>query len=431
MDMPQPPRDHELERQLLASLLQHPETAEVCGMAASVNRDIFDLPGHRKLFDDIRAVTDDDENPDKLAFGDNKLARELFAIPPLMPYQFETARRELEGKAIRRKAIEGAYELITVAHTAGEASDAVRMAGDVAKGLENAMSGTAKPRTTAEQLHIAITEVHAACKGIIPANVPYCLDFMKVATHYRGQVHAIGAYPGKGKTTLALQAFCHQAMMGYKVAYFVLESDAVEMCKRMLAYRAELPVQALLDGIKTDHGLVRFDKAFEEVNRARRNMFLRGPDEWDGTIEGMETACKKIKQDIGGLDAVYLDYLQDCQVPKSLRLKSQFEEVGYNAKRFKRAVSELDVAGVMLSQFSRESAREKKQPAMKDFRGSGEIEHCCHLMSCLHRDGEDAQAEAAQRLETWWYSVKTRLVQHWKVRLLFEGGKGRYVCGGM
>jgi hypothetical protein len=101
-----------------------------------------------------------------------------------------------------------------------------------------------------------------------------------------------------------------------------------------------------------------------------------------------------------------LDYLQDLRLAnqgrKSKREDSTlYDRVSWSIEGFKSLVEELNCAGLVLSQFNRDSAKQGK-PTKSSFKGSGDIEQACHIMSVLYREGDDAAkiADGSEVLET-------------------------------
>jgi replicative DNA helicase len=84
-----------------------------------------------------------------------------------------------------------------------------------------------------------------------------------------------------------------------------------------------------------------------------------------------------------GLDLVIVDYLQ-LMSGGSSRYGNRTEEVSSISRALKRMAGELSIPVVALSQFSRESAKENREPQLSDLRESGSIEQDATLVLFVH-----------------------------------------------
>ena len=343
-----------------------------------------------------------------------------------LTHQLEPLVNELKNLYLRRVTMINAMQVIETAYNEDKEINDIIQDIQYASSVVDAEMRNHKEKTTKFKIHQMISEVQEATKGKEHKRLFYHIDFIDDALiHYRGQIHAIGALPGGGKTSFALQSAIEQTKKGMKVVYFVLESESVELIKRMAAYESRIPVSILLNGIKSQRLMEKFGQSIETLRQIKDNLFIFGPDEWDGSIEYIETTLRKIKHD-HGLDMVYLDYLQDMTKPKSVKLNSTEEIIGYNAKQFQKIMMKVEAGGVLLNQFNRASIATGKRPSMSAFRGSGAIEHCCHLMSILYPEGDERENAEKELVDIEWYSCKTRLVSNWYRKIKFFRALGRF-----
>ena len=94
----------------------------------------------------------------------------------------------------------------------------------------------------------------------------------------------------------------------------------------------------------------------------------------------------------------------------------------------KAITEELDCATLLLSQFNRDSNKQLK-PSKASFRGSGVIDDLSHIMSVLYREGDDSSklADGVEVWDTWWKSVKTRLIRPFCRKIGFRSSNQQYV----
>jgi len=425
------PADVVAERNFLGCVMTIGEYSKVAGVVYPIPDAWFSNNDYKAVFKIIKRLVIDAIGPEFsiVRTEDKNLATvvdEIEMSDTPLTYQLNALANRLREVFIRRQAVIESERLINMCVSNSESSASI---------IDNFQATTVKlakggvglvERKTKDKLFTATQEIYDASKGISNKHIQYYIPFVDEAvSHYRKQIHAIGGYSGGGKTTFALQCFTEQAMKGRKVVYFITESEPEELLKRAIGYLGKVSIVSLLRGISGNEA-PRFEDAVGKLQKCRNNMFIIGSDQWDMSIEGVESWMRQLKQDNGELDCVYLDYLQDLMAPKSEICRTNEEVVGYNAKRFKKLCGELDCAGVLLSQLNRDSESSNKPPGKKAFRGSGQIEHVCHLMSVVYTPGSEEENSRKTDVEALWYSVKTRLVPPWNKKLDFRRDVGRF-----
>ena len=93
-----------------------------------------------------------------------------------------------------------------------------------------------------------------------------------------------------------------------------------------------------------------------------------------------------------GLDMVVIDYLQ--LISGSSKGGSRQQEISEISRTLKILANDLNIPIIALSQLSRASDKEKREPLLSDLRDSGAIEQDADMVMFLHRDGyyhEDAE----------------------------------------
>jgi replicative DNA helicase len=418
------PSDERLEAAFLDCLMMRAD-GEAGRIVAQCDAGIFSHPLHAKIYEGIKRATADGLEPDAVVVA--SWCPEALALrveDPINSYELKGAFATLSDIRARRDAYHGALKLIEAATSENaRAAEVGAMADALAREISDRMAGTRKIATTYEQVNQALKEAQDAWEGkTIPRIRTGLTWYDDMVVHYRSQIHCIAARSGVGKTTMAVQLAMNQVATGNKVAYFILESEAVELVKRLLATMTGIPVGWVLGGIKSPDKRQEFTRRARDLSAMEGRLWIRGPREWDGTIEDMSSQVAKLSRDHVGIDAVYLDYLQNLKPPRSVKCKSKEEQIGANMALFHESCMANEYAGVVLSQLSRAHAHDKRKPDMHDLRGSGDIEHYCHIVSFIHRTNEPADWRENQQCE--WYSAKTRLIAPWTMPLEMDGGKG-------
>ena len=183
------------------------------------------------------------------------------------------------------------------------------------------------------------------------------------------QLIYVGAAPGVGKTTLALQLATYAAACGYPTGIFSLEMSRDSIVTRILSTESQIPLRDI------EHGrLTSADRAHLDTTLGR----LRDLPLWIDDRGGISpaqiraTAKRWHKQ---GLRLVIVDYLQllGSNVAAHSRDSDSLRgQVAKNSAALKNLAKELNVAVICLSQLSRAAAGVEPQP--HHLRESGNIE---------------------------------------------------------
>jgi replicative DNA helicase len=205
----------------------------------------------------------------------------------------------------------------------------------------------------------------------------------------KGELVIIAARPSMGKTAFAINiaqnsAVNHNAI----VAVFSLEMNKESLLRRMLASQAWVDQRALQTGFirREDHD--KLVRGLEQLVESR--MFI---DDTAGiSLAEMRAKARRMRQTLGGLDLVVVDYLQlmSATLPSAggKRYENRTQEVSAISRGLKALAKELDVPVVALSQLSRASERrgDDKRPMLSDLRESGSIEQDADVVMFIHRE---------------------------------------------
>jgi replicative DNA helicase len=205
----------------------------------------------------------------------------------------------------------------------------------------------------------------------------------------KSELVIIAARPSMGKTAFAINiaqnaAVNHNAI----VAVFSLEMSKASLLRRMLASQAWVDQRALQTGFIPKEDRERLTRGLEQL--VESHLFI---DDTAGiSLAEMRAKARRLKQNVGGLDLVVVDYLQlmSATLPSSggKRYENRTQEVSAISRGLKALAKELDVPVVALSQLSRASERrgDDKRPMLSDLRESGSIEQDADVVMFIHRD---------------------------------------------
>jgi replicative DNA helicase len=205
----------------------------------------------------------------------------------------------------------------------------------------------------------------------------------------RGELIIIAARPSMGKTALAINIAENAAIKSKAiVAVFSLEMSKESLLRRMLASQAWVDQRKLQTGFlgKEDHQ--KLQNALEQLIESR--LFI--DDSAGISLAEMRAKARRLKQTVGGLDLVVVDYLQlmSATLPSAggKRYENRTQEVSAISRGLKALAKELHVPVVALSQLSRASERrgDDKRPMLSDLRESGSIEQDADVVAFIFRE---------------------------------------------
>ncbi len=199
----------------------------------------------------------------------------------------------------------------------------------------------------------------------------------------------IAARPGMGKTSLALNIAQNSAVKhGKNVAIFSLEMPGIQVATRLLSAEAKISSERLKKGDLREDDWGRIASAAEVLSKS--GIYI--DDTSSITVTEIGARCRKLMLE-KGLDMVVIDYLQLMSASGRSGGNRQ-QEISEISRTLKILANDLKIPVVALSQLSRSSDKEKREPVLSDLRDSGAIEQDADVVMFLYREGyykEDAE----------------------------------------
>lgn len=190
----------------------------------------------------------------------------------------------------------------------------------------------------------------------------------------------IGARPGQGKTSLAMNFISYASLQKHSCAIFSLEMPAKQLAKRMLCSVANVSLERANTEKLSQAEWKRIIKAKSLLDCAKiwiNDCALITPYE-------ILNQCRRIKRQ-HGLDLVVVDYLQLITLEE--KSENRQLEISKITRTLKIVAKDLDVPIILLSQLSRDiEKRENKRPQMSDLRESGAIEQDADVIIFIYKD---------------------------------------------
>lgn len=302
--------------------------------------------------------------------------------------------RIVRNKSLLRQLIEISTEISDMAF---EEHDSAK---DILSAAESKISALSDQNTSGDFVHIrdVLIETYAQIdeltknKGKVGCPTGYGkLDRVLVGLG-KGDLVLVGARPGMGKTSFALNLATNIAhSTGKAVCVFSLEMSNTQLVTRMLSSEALVDSFALRSGNLTP----------EQWNKlAGASAYLSSCDIYiDDTpginVTGMKAKLRRVKN----LGLVVVDYLQLMQADR--KIDNRVQEVADISRNLKLLAKELGVPLVCCAQLSRgPEGRTDKRPMLSDLRDSGAIEQDADIVMFLYRDEYyNAQTEGVSKAE--------------------------------
>jgi replicative DNA helicase len=206
----------------------------------------------------------------------------------------------------------------------------------------------------------------------------------------RGTFVVIGAAPGQGKTafglsmTTAMSEAPDNLIDGRPpvIAWFSMEMPSKQQAQRLLASTARIDMKRLRSGMLQTDEWRRVAEAANKIAGWR----IHFDDRAALSIRKMREGLRKLKNDEGRIDIVFVDYIQlgDGEKQKG---ETRENEVSRLSRGLMQIAKDFNCVVIGISQLSRELARRpNKRPVLGDFRDSGQIEQDAYLLIGLYRD---------------------------------------------
>lgn len=208
-----------------------------------------------------------------------------------------------------------------------------------------------------------------------------------------GNIVIIGAYPGDGKTALALQC---AARFGKKhnVGYFSFESKASRLYDRHVAREALISSAAINANKLTEEDFKTIISLRDKLAGTRVTII---------DAVGMTAADITAYSQAKHFDVIFVDYIQQVEQPAGGPMKD-FERVTYVSRELQKFAVRTDTAVISLSQLSRPDKVKIKYkgddgewhvrsitppPTIGDLRSSGQIEQDADIILLMWREDYD------------------------------------------
>lgn len=289
--------------------------------------------------------------------------------------------RIIKDKAVLRRLIEAAGEIGTMAYAAeGETKyildRAEQLIFDIAE--KNETKGFSHIRDVIIGFYHHLEELKKNGADALGTPTYFSgIDKLLVGMG-KGDLVLVGARPGVGKTSFALNVASNVALRSPKkaVVVFSLEMSCEQLVSRLLASEALIDSYRMRSGELTEEDWEKLARAAGAL--AETEILI---DDTPGlSVTGMKAKLRRVKN----LGLVVIDYLQLMQSDR--KTDNRVQEVSDISRGLKLLAKELEVPVITCAQLSRASEKEHKKPVLSDLRDSGAIEQDADTVMFLSRD---------------------------------------------
>ena len=201
------------------------------------------------------------------------------------------------------------------------------------------------------------------------------LDALTDGLH-KGELTIVGARPGVGKTTFALQIAERIASYKKSVMFVSLEMSEEQIIQKILAKKARVNSRKIRNGDLTGEELDKIYIKCGEISDLPMSIYTKL-----NSIQQIETEARKLKNK-EKLDLLIIDYLQ--LVRNLGNFKSREQEVADISRTLKLLSLELEIPIIALCQLNRNAV--KNEPTLADIRESGSIEQDADNVIFLYQE---------------------------------------------
>jgi len=288
--------------------------------------------------------------------------------------------RVIEERAIKRELIRVSGEVYGEAFE--ETTDPLELLDTATRGIEDISGRLAHSNcgTTKDQLEDVKKRARLAAvkKGITGRQTGIKeLDLLH-GGRQDGHFTIIAARPAMGKTAAALCEVLNMAHNGDKVLFVSLEMSAVQLMQRALSVETGIDLKKFQTGELDPEQWERIEAASIRIE----NSGLRIVDDLH-TVNAIRAQARRMK-DRGGIDAVYIDYLQ---LIRGFVGGNREQEISGISRGLKLMAHQMNIPVIALSQLSRavETRGGSKKPNLSDLRESGSLEQDADIVEFLYR----------------------------------------------
>ncbi|MEW6287699.1 MAG: replicative DNA helicase [Chloroflexota bacterium] len=387
------PHSREAEEAVVGAVFINPEV--YYDIAQFLSADDFYIHRHKWIWEafnrlheqripiDLLTVADELERRGQLSEigGSAYLTSLVNQVPSSL--NAEAYARIVEGYSIRRKMINAANQIASVAYN--EKTSVDDLMDEAEKAVFNVSERRLKHdlqpiKDVLSSYYDRIDDLAKRPDEIVGVPTGF-IDLDKMLTGLQpSDLLIIAGRPGQGKTGFLLSIAKNAGLTHKKhVAIFSLEMSNEQVVQRLIAQETGIDSQRLRTGKLQEHEWPLFTHAIEVFGDT--HIYL--DDTPAITPLQLRTKCRRLHMEFG-LDLVIVDYLQ--LMGGDVRTDNRVQEVSYISRNLKILARELNVPVLAAAQLSRAvEQRSDKRPVLSDLRESGSLEQDADIVMFIYR----------------------------------------------
>lgn len=231
------------------------------------------------------------------------------------------------------------------------------------------------------------------------------LDQLTCGLHNE-ELTIIGARPGMGKTTFALQIADYIAKKKIPVMFISLEMSEEQIITKLIAKETRINSTKMRLGTLTDQEAVKVYEAGAKLEE--KSLYITSNLR---TIQQIEVEARKLKNK-KNIGLIIIDYIQLIKSSQKFNLREQ--EVADITRTLKLLTLELKIPIIGLCQLNRNATRQ--EPMLSDLRESGAIEQDADNVIFIYQEEETDAAAPVVTIKL----AKQRAGSTGKVNMIFR-----------
>ena len=196
---------------------------------------------------------------------------------------------------------------------------------------------------------------------------------------HREELTVIGARPGMGKTSFALNIAEKNANKNFLVGFVSLEMSKTQIIQKLISKVARVDSNKLRTGKLEEAESIKVIEASNKISNLKLDITTEAR-----SIQDIEIYAKR-KKNKENLGLLIIDYLQ--LITNKEKTQTREQEIASITRSLKLLSLELNIPIITLSQLSRNSSNSK--PTLTDLRESGAIEQDADNVIFLYKENEE------------------------------------------
>ncbi|MBR5273178.1 MAG: replicative DNA helicase [Clostridia bacterium] len=389
------PYSLEAEQAVLGCVLIDP--ACIKSVLLHLKADHFYIPQHKSIFGVIKVLDSQGVNIDPVVILDHLKRDGVYDDASGKNYLFNLAQMVPSVENVEnyiRIVLEKFYlrELVSISRNVMKsASDAGADANELLEFAEQKIYDLRQGKKSEGPTRLSDVISSDVLDTLNKLNSPNKEEYLGVPTGFstldkvitglhKSDLIVIGARPGMGKTSFALNLCRNVGMLAKKkVLFFSLEMSKEQLAQRLLSSEARIPSSKMRTGELNDDEWVRLSHAMTAF--AGCEIYL--DDTANTTAQEMKAKIRRL----GDVDLVIIDYLQLMKSGGKYD-GNRVQEVSEITRNLKLMAKDLRIPVITCSQLSRglETRGKSHKPQLSDLRESGSIEQDADIVMLLYRE---------------------------------------------